>query len=157
MKVAMDDVIPIRRPEIVGEAGGLVDGCRLTIGIHGEDLDPDEMSRTLGCAPTSQHRKGEPRKFGPPWPKGGWLLSVEGKSPTGPEELVQLLLSRLPTDEALWRVLRSRYGVKLWFGIFTERWNRGFELSADSIRRIGVVGADVGMDIYADLEAGDDG
>jgi hypothetical protein len=34
----MDDITPIRKPEIIGEAGGLVDEGRLTLGIHGEDL-----------------------------------------------------------------------------------------------------------------------
>jgi len=153
----MDDIIPIRQPEIVAKAGGLVDECRLTLGVHGEDLDPDAVSRALGCAPTSQHRKGEPRRSGPPWPKGAWLLSVEARSPTGPDELVELLLARLPTDEAMWSALRSRYKVQLSFGIFTERWNRGFELSAESVRRIGIVGVGVGVDIYANLEKGDDG
>lgn len=91
----MDDITPSRKPEIIGEAGGLVDGSRLTLGIHGDDLDPDEISRMLGCAPTSAHRRGDPRRPGPPWPSGAWLLSVEAKSPTGPEELVDLLLARL--------------------------------------------------------------
>jgi hypothetical protein len=45
--------------------------------------------------------------------------------------------------------------LQLSFGIFTERWNRGFELSPDSIRRIDSLGAGVGFDIYADLEDGD--
>jgi hypothetical protein len=148
----MDDVIPIRKPEIVGEAGGLVDKTSFTLGIHGEDLDPDEISRLLGCAPTSAHRRGEPRRSGSPWPKGGWLLSVEGKAPVGPEELVHLLLDRLPGDERFWSDLRKRYHVRLSFGVFTERWNRGFELSGDAVRRINIVGAGVGFDIYADLE-----
>ena len=80
------------------------------------------------------------------------MLSVEAKSPTGPEELVHLLLSRLPSDEAVWIELRSRFRVQLGFGIFNERWNRGFELSADAVRRISALGAGVGIDIYANLE-----
>ena len=105
----MDDITPIRKPEIVGEAGGLVDESRLTLGIHGEDLDPDEISRLLGCAPTSCHRRGDARRSGPPWARGGWLLSVEAKSPAGPEELVQLLLTRFPTEQAVWADLRRRF------------------------------------------------
>jgi Domain of unknown function (DUF4279) len=151
----MDDVTPIRKPEIIGKAGGLADESRLTLGIHGEDLDPEEISRLLGCAPSSSHRRGDQRRSGPPWPNGAWLLTVEAKSPTGPEELVHLLLSRLPTDEALWSDLRRRFRLKLSFGVFTERWNRGFELSPDAIRRIESLGAGVGLDIYANLEAGD--
>ena len=151
----MDDVTPIRKPEIVGEAGGLVDESRLTLGIHGEDLDPDEISRLLGCAPSASHRRGDPRPSGPSWPRGAWLLSVEGKSPMGPEELVHLLLARLPTDETLWSGLRRRFRMQLSFGICTERWNRGFELSPDAIRRIEALGAGVDFDIYANLEEAD--
>ena len=81
----MDDVIPIRKPEMIADAGGLVDRSRLTLGLYGEDLDPDEISRLLGCSPTSVHRRGDPRRSGPPWPKGAWLLSVDGEAPTGPE------------------------------------------------------------------------
>ena len=153
----MDDITPIRKPEIIGEAGGLVDESRLTLGFHGEDLDPDEISRLLGCAPTSSHRRGEARRSGPPWAKGGWLLSVESKSPTGPDELVHLLLARLPTEPAVWADLGRRFQIQLSFGIFTERWNRGFELSADAVRRIDILGAGVGFDIYANLEDGGDG
>jgi hypothetical protein len=153
----MDDITPIRKPEIIGEAGGLVDESRLTLGVHGEDLDPDEISRLLGCAPTSSHRRGDARRSGPPRTKGGWVLSVEAKSPTGPDELVHLLLAHLPTEQAVWADLRRRFQIQLSFGIFTERWNRGFELTADAVRRIEVLGAGVGFDIYANLEDGGDG
>jgi hypothetical protein len=80
----MDDITPIQQPEIIGEAGGLVDESRLTLGVHGDDLDPDEISRLLGCAPTSSPRRDDARRSGPPWPKGGWLLSVEAKIPHRP-------------------------------------------------------------------------
>jgi hypothetical protein len=153
----MDDITPIRKPEIIGEAGGLVDESRLTLGVHGEDLDPDEVSRLLGCAPTSSHRRGDALRSGRACQKGGWLLSVEAKSPTGPDELVHLLLSRLPTEQAVWADLRRRFQLQLTFGVFTERWNRGFDLTADAVRRIDVLGVGVGFDIYANLEEGGDG
>ena len=153
----MDDITPIQKPEIIAEAGGLVDECRLTLGIHGEGLDPDAISRLLGCAPPSAHRRGDSRPSGPPWPSGAWLYSVEGKSPTGPEELVHLLLARFPTDESLWSDLRNRFRIQLSFGIFNKRWNRGFELSAEAVARINSLGAGVGFDIYANLDDGDEG
>jgi hypothetical protein len=152
----MDDITPIRKPEIIGEAGGLVDESRLTLGIHGEDLDPDEISRLLGCVPTSSHRRGDARRSGPSWPAGAWLLSVEARSPTGPEALVHLLLARLPSDDAVWAELRRRYRLKLSFGIFTERWNRGYDLSAEAVGRINSLGVGMDIDIYANLE-NDDG
>lgn len=151
----MSDITPIRKPEIIGEGGGLVDKSSLTLGIHGDDLDPEEVSRLMGCAPTSAHRRGETRRSGQPWQREALLLSVEGKSPTGPEELVHLLLQRLPTDKAFWSEVRRRFRLQLMFGIFSERWNRGFELSAEAVGRINVLGAGVGVDIYANLEEGD--
>jgi hypothetical protein len=153
----MDDIIPVRKPEIVGEAGGLVDESRLSLGIHGDELDPDEISRLFGCAPSRAHRKGDARRSGPPWPQGAWLLSVEGKSPTGPEELVHLLLARLPSDSSVWADLRARFKVRLLFGIFIDHWNRGFELTPQAISRIGTLGCEVGFDVYANLETSADG
>jgi hypothetical protein len=41
------------------------------------------------------------------------------------------------------------------FGIFTQRWNRGFELSAEALHGIQSIGAGVGFDIYANLEDDD--
>lgn len=49
----MDDITPIRKPENIGEAGGLVDESRLTLGVHGEEVDPDEISR---CSVALRHR-----------------------------------------------------------------------------------------------------
>jgi hypothetical protein len=52
---------------------------------------------------------------------------------------VHLLLARLPTEHAVWADLRRRFHVQLSFGIFTERWNRGLDLTADAVRRINVL------------------
>jgi hypothetical protein len=144
-----------RRPAVIGEAGGLVDGSSLTLSIHGDDLDPDEVTGRLGCAPTNAHRRGDLSRSGRPWPQGAWLLSVEGKAPTGPDELVHLLLARLPTDDALWSDLRERYTVRLWFGIFSKRWNRGFDLSADAVSRIHALGIGLEFDVYANPDDAD--
>jgi hypothetical protein len=82
---------------------------------------------------------------------------VEGKSPTGPEELVHLLLAHLPSDSGVWADLRARFKVRLFFGIFIDRWNRGFELTPEAIIRIGSLRCEVGFDIYADAETNADG
>src|SRR5574341_2199339 len=67
-------------PKIIAEVGGLVDEARVTRGVYGPDLDPEEISTALNCAPTSAHRRGDargPRR--PGWAKGAWLLAVEGR------------------------------------------------------------------------------
>ena len=152
----MGDVIRFREPEIVAVVGGLVDESRVTLGIYGDDLDPEEISGTLGCVPTSAHRRGDARKDGvPPWTAGAWLLMIEGKAPQSPEQLLDLLLSRVPTDPQIWKRLRARFSVRMMFGIFISQWNRGFELTGAAISRLQAIGAEVGFDIYSDLEGGD--
>jgi hypothetical protein len=78
------------------------------------------------------------------------LLVVEGKAPTGPDELVQELLGRLPNDATIWRRLAAQHTIRLTFGIFFGTWNRTFELSPTSMRRLADLGVPVGFSIYAD-------
>jgi len=148
--MAEDDIIPIRRREVIALVGGLIDETRLTLSVHGDDLDPDEVTRILSCSPSSSHRRGEltPRSRRP-WPKGAWLLSVEGKAPVEPEHLLASLLDRLPSDSSVWESLRSRYSVALGFGLFQGAWNRGFDLSPGIIHRVAALGLGLGFDIYA--------
>lgn len=144
------------RGRVIAEVGGLVDETRLTLGIHGPALQPEEISALLGCAPTSSHRRGDTRRPGSPaYGQGGWLLTVEGSAPAEPDELVRQLLDRLPTDPAVWEQLVAKYTVRVGFGIFVGAWNRGFELSPTSLRQLAVFGVPVGFDIYADGEEED--
>lgn len=147
-----------RGRDIVAEVGGPVDETRVTLGIHGPDVQPDEISAVLHCAPTSAHRRGDPRRPGTPaWPQGAWLLTVEGSAPVGPDEVIQQLLGRLPNDPGVWRQLNAKYTVRVTFGIFVGAWNRGFELSPASVRQLAALGVPVGFDIYADRDEVGDG
>ena len=110
---------------VIAEVGGLVDETRVTIAIHGEDLDPVEVTKILGCAPSRSRRRGDPRPRNlAPWPSGAWLLSIEGRAPLEPEQVLSELLDRLPTDAAMSQSLRSRFDVALGFGLF-QRTTKG--------------------------------
>jgi len=44
--------------------------------IFDENLDPDEISRTIGLTPTHTHRKGEARsRHSPPWNHDMWIYA----------------------------------------------------------------------------------
>ena len=145
-----DNVIPIRPARILAEAGGVVDRTHVTLGIHGEDLDPVEISSLLQCTPTSAHRRGDSRpRNQQPWPKGAWLLSVEGDAPSEPEDLLKVLLAQLPHDPSVWAELHRRFTVRLGFGLFLESWNRGFDLSPEVLQEVTRLGMSLGFDIYA--------
>lgn len=145
----------IRDAKIIAEVGGLVDETHLTLGIFGPDLDPTEISRLLACAPTSARRRGEARdRDAKPWADGAWILTVGGESPMGPNELVELLTSHLPTSVAVWQRVTRSYTIQVTFGIFVANWNRGFELSPEAIGRLARFGVPIGFDIYRDEDPG---
>jgi hypothetical protein len=137
--------------EIIAQAGGSADEIRLTLGVYGPDLQPDEVSGLLLCAPTSSHRRGDVRRAGGrPFAEGAWLLAVLGDSSDTPDVLVNRLLGQLPESVVVWEFLRASYVVRLSFGVFFGAWNIGFELSSDTMRRLADLGVPVAFDIYAD-------
>lgn len=141
---------PTHKPEDLVEVGGVVDESRVTLGIHGADLDPDEVSAILRCRPSQAHRRGDPRPpSAPPWSSGAWLLTVEGKAPTEPEDILASLFAQLPAEPDIWAGLRQRFTLRLGFGLFLDAWNRGFELSPVMLRRVAAMGATLSFDLYA--------
>ena len=152
-KHAVGNLIRIRRPEIVGSVGGLADEAQVTLRVQGKDLAPEEISRFLGCVPTTSHRQGDERQRGlPPWRTGLWLLTVNGKSPQGPDHLFDTLLNQVSSDPAIWSDLRTRFSVTILLGMSAFQWNSGFEVSAPTKKRLSDIGVPVSFDIYADPE-----
>jgi hypothetical protein len=128
------------------QVGGVVDETHVTLGVYGDDLDPDEISAVLGRAPTSAHRKGDVGKRGHVRRAGVWLLSLEGTA--DPEKLTRKLLDKLPTDERVWKRLAKRHEVQLRFGLFLERWNRGLDFTPELVVRMAKLHARINFDIY---------
>jgi hypothetical protein len=155
----MDDdekPIPFHRPVPIGEAGGVVDESKVTLALYAEALDPDAVSRLLGAQPTYAHRRGERRsERSAPHRQGAWLLAVEGTAPTGPDELIRLLLGRFPADREFWDRLRDNYVVKVVVTVFQKLWNRGFELRAETVALVARTGALMEFDLYYDGEEGE--
>jgi hypothetical protein len=145
----MDEVTPIRKPEVPTDVGGPVDETHVSLALYSVDLEPETVSARLGCAPTHSGRKGERRsERSRPYARGFWLLTVEAKAPTGPDELVKLLLERFPRDEQFWAELRRDYTVQVRFAVHTGGWNRGFDLSPDAAKLLAGTGATLVFDLY---------
>jgi hypothetical protein len=146
----MTDVIPLRKDVIIGEAGGPPDELRAWLCLYAEHLVPEVVSQRLGCAPTCAHRKGDRRgDRGRPFEKGAWILTVEARAPASPDGLVRALLGRFPADSAFWAELRRDYDIRITFGVHTSGWNRGFDLSSESMDLLARTGASVGFDLYS--------
>jgi hypothetical protein len=123
----------------------------VTLAIYGEALDPEEITRTLGVAPTSAHRRGERRRpRSRPASSGAWLLQERSRREAEPAEVViDRVLRQLPKDPAVWCELRSKYDIQLRFGIHMTGWNKGLGFSYEQVMRIAQLGAHMKFDIYA--------
>lgn len=142
---------PGEGPRVLVPTGGLVEETKISIGIHGPDVEPSAISALLGVEATSQHRAGEPRKSGPPWREGAWLFTVEGNAPRGPEEVAEAFLVALPpADAPSWTELCSKHRLLVKVAVFFSGWNRGYVMSDGVLGRLARIAGSIDFDIYVD-------
>jgi hypothetical protein len=148
---------PSGAPEGTVWFGGPVDRFRITLRIYGEELDPDDVSKLLSCAPTRAERKGVP--ISTPSgstrtpKKGRWSLTLDSRDcgeNVDVEDAVRMLLARLPSDPELWASLTSTYTVDIYCGLFLESCNRGFAISPDVSKLLSDRRVEIGFDVYFD-------
>jgi len=134
--------------------GGLVDRVTVSLRVFGDDLDPDEVSRLLGCQPTKCQVKGEVivgRHSGlrREARTGGWLLDSDDAQGVSLDEQIVNLLARVTGDVAAWEELAEKYKADLFCGLFLGEENRACRLSAEVLRRLAGRRLSIGFDIYA--------
>lgn len=126
---------------------------KATLRIAGDDLDPEEISRQLGCKPTTAQRKGEAivhRKTGHTRIAlfGQWRLEAAPREPEDIDGQISEILGQLSDDPEIWRSIGQRYKVDLFCGLFMKTGNEGLSLSPSSLHALGVRQIEIGFDIY---------
>lgn len=128
--------------------------------IFGDDLEPDEITRLLGCPPTKAQVKGQVTvgKTGRQRVArtGSWHLEAQEAEPENLDAQIVEIFGKLTSDSAVWVGIGGRYSVDLFCGLFMESWNEGLSLSPESMRTLGARGVEIGLDIYAPTESGED-
>ena len=160
--VVADAQVPCER-ELASELDDdldLPDGeVTFALWLQGDDLDPDDVSRRLGCAPTSAHRKGETHRIWPsppgapmPPPRvtGTWLLEAVGDSTLQADELIESLLGRFPAAPAFWQPLHRDFTVMLHLAAHTARSGTGFRLDTATLARCTATGAPLHIQLHID-------
>ena len=122
--------------------------------VRGDDLDPSEVTKLLGAAPTLARAKGDLMKHGASaTARGGlWLLRAKETAPAGIDRQVEEIFAQLPADLKIWRSLAARYHVDLFCGWFMNENNEGLEISADTLTALGNRGIKLAFDLYAPIE-----
>lgn len=84
---------------------------------------------------------------------GMWSLELRGETSTGPDQLIGRLLSRLPTDPEFWAALTVECEVQLRITMNVREWNKGFELSPDTVAAIAGLRTSVIFDVSGNHDA----
>jgi hypothetical protein len=143
---------PSGAPEGTIWFGGPIDRFKVTLRVYDEELDPDQISKVLGCEPTNAARRGSSKD--PRYPlKGRWLLEIDSRDLDESDDVedgVRMLLERLPSDLALWASLTSTYSVSIFCSLILVSQNRGFGISAEVSKLLSDRNLESGFDIYFD-------
>jgi hypothetical protein len=151
----MPRIPPPTTPEGTVWFGGHPDRAALCFRVCGDDLDPDEITRLMGRAPSRAQRKGQSVLDSTGQVKriartGSWLLDNPLDAEATIEEGIESLLGGLPGDDRTWVALGQRFQVDLLCDVFVRGVNRGFGLSPRVLGLLAMRGIELGLDIYCE-------
>jgi hypothetical protein len=120
--------------------------------IAGDSLNPDAISRLLGCNPTLGHVKGkiEPSKGKPIIRETGtWQLDAVGQQPGNLDGHVADLFGRVNNALPAWARLAGEYKIDLFCVYFGGEANEFVQASAETLKILGDRGIRLGLRIYS--------
>lgn len=131
----------------------VLSGSAASLRFFGDDLDPDELTKLLGCPPTKSQRKGEEIVGKVTGQKriarrGGWWLSPERREPGDFNAQIAEILDQLTNDADVWQDLTTRFRTDIFCGLFMKEGNEGISLSNETLERLAVRGLTIDFDIY---------
>ena len=125
-----------------------------TLRVCGDDLVPEEITRLLGCPPSSSFAKGDVvrgKNTGREYVKrsGLWRIEANEREPEDLDAQVSELLSRVTQDLSVWADLARRFEIDLFCGLFMQTSNEGTDVSSSTLRALGERGIMLALDVYA--------
>lgn len=92
--------------------GGPVSRTTASLRISGDDLDPDEITALLRCAPARSHRKGDVHAGKPSDKKyieksGMWSLAASKTAQENHDRKIVDLLTQVTDDVQIWHAIKS--------------------------------------------------
>ena len=119
----------------------------------GVGLVPAEISRALGCQPTSCHARGDTiagKRTGSSRTatSGLWLLAAAERWPADLDGQIVEILGKLTPDLAKWAQITTGTKLDLFCGLFLDGDNEGLAVSAANLAALGQRGIALNLDIY---------
>ena len=119
--------------------------------IVGSNLDPEEVTRTIGLSPTQVRKKGERRSAESTWANNMWALEAlppdRSEWSSLADGLAALLGAIRPVQDRL-RNYTSGNDLYIWCGHFASSFGGGPTLSPVLLKMLGDLGAQLVLDTY---------
>ncbi len=121
--------------------------------ISADDLDPDQVTKALGIAPASSHRRADLRstKSDFRWRRGSWHLSTVGhvKDEEDLDAHIRYLLEvLLPRRAELAALRRPGLNMNFFCGLWMDSHNSEVWLPPATLADLAAIGIELGLDIY---------
>jgi len=131
---------------------GILHQSAASLGFHGDDLDPAEITDRLGGVPSVGVSKGAIWLTASGAEKvantGSWRLKVDREEPENLDYQINRLLDGLSDDLPAWRSFAKRYRGRIFCGLFMASGNEGLTLHPETLVRVGERGLVIDLDIY---------
>jgi hypothetical protein len=128
--------------------------CYAYFGLSGPSLNPEAVSAVLKLVPTKVERVGDMKRNGKKREEGAWQLNdrIPRDARVDYEARVKDVLDQLePCLGAAASLCKTNYGMIMLVGYFNE-YDPGLWLEADTVARIGRLGAAFHCDFYHLIE-----
>jgi hypothetical protein len=124
--------------------------------IIGDDLDPEEITRLLGCAPTRAEFKGQLLRGKSSAREriartGRWSLEAADRAPDDLNDQIMEIVGRLTPDLDVWVSLANRFRMDLFSGLFMAKSNEGLTLLPEALLALGSRRIELGLCLYGPI------
>lgn len=120
--------------------------------ILGDDLDPKEITKLIGKAPSRAMKKGDQflvrEGHSIASNTGVWSIHADEKMPGDLNIQISEILEGTTHEINVWLELSRRFKVEFFCGLFLENGNEGLEISSDTMKILGSRGIALDFDIY---------
>ena len=131
---------------------GILHKSAALIGFYGDELDPAEITDSLGAEPTIGVPKGGLWLTAMGVEKvartGSWRLKSDDSEPADLDGQINGLLNTLSNDLPVWQAFAAKYRGRVFCGLFLASFNEGLTLEPATLVRVGERGLVLDLDIY---------
>ena len=130
----------------------IVSKSTASLRIHGDDLDPEEVSFLLGAKPTFSVPKNGFHNYPPGRGRlartGVWRITTGYARPADLDTQVQGILARLTDDLAVWEHLSKRHRMDVFCGLWLQDENEMLSIAPRTLKELGERNITLELDIY---------